>query len=591
MSTFLRVVYGKIVIAIGFLRSHLKASIAIVTVLLLAFVSYAVTRPKQLVFVTALAERGELRQTVEAVGTVISEKDLSLQFPTVDVVSAVFVKEGDTVKAGQRLASLRSGSLAASIASASANRQSAQAQLDALLEGSRPEDIAVAEAQVMNKQASLDAVKQTLKNSEDNLQTAQAQLTVLKNEASVSLSGQVSIAASTVSQHLATAKTALLSTQGVFNANDVQDAVVRGIPSGYDAMQQNISATLSAIASLQASATVSDYQTALRNFDLAHQILVTCTDTLNRAYDILSVLPLTSYFTNTSRETNKSTIALQKSYVQSALSSIDAASKSLRDGSAGYDTKISAQQSQIISLQGTRDRAKADITTYQTSLAIDQAQLDLKRAPARKTDIDAATARVRQAQADLARAAAQFSDTILIAPVSGIVTKVNVKAGEMRPSSLASIEMLGQSPYRIEMFVSEVDITKVTLAQTGSIKLDAFRSTEFPLKVSEIDSAATDKDGVSKYRVKLDFLEPNDDLKVGMTGDGEITTGMRKDVVSVPLRSVLEDEHGLKTVRILQSDGKSFDSRTVTTGMEGIGGNVEVMGVEEGETVVVLIKQ
>lgn len=591
MRSLLSAIKGKAFVALRFLRSHLKASIAVFVVLLLAWVSFAVTRPKQMTFITAVAIRGDLRQTVEAVGTVISEKDLSLQFPMIDVVSKVFVKEGDIVKAGQRLASLRSGSLAASVASASANRQSAQAQLDALLQGSRPEDIAIVEAQVANKVASLEAVKQTLKNAEDNLLIAESQLRTIRNEASISLSGQVAAAESTISQHLATAKTALIATQGVFNANDVQDAVVKGNPTGYDTMQQNITSTLSAISSLQLTASAVDYQTALKNYDAARQILFTSTDILNRAYDILSALPLTSYFTNESRETNKSTIATQKSSVQSALSAIDTASKSLRDGSAGYDTKISAQQAQITSLQGTRDRAKADIATYQTSLQIDQAQLALKRAPARQTDIDAANARVRQAQADLARAAAQFNDTILIAPVAGVVTKVNVKAGEMRPSADASITMLGDSPYRIEMFVSEVDIPKVKLSQTGSIKLDAFQNQDIPLIVSEIDSAATDKDGVSKYRVKLDLVSLQEGLKVGMTGDGEITTGMKKDVISVPLRAVLEKENGTKVVRILRADGKSFDERAVVVGMEGIGGNIEVTGVQEGETVVVLIKQ
>ena len=76
----------------------------------------------------------------------------------------------------------------------------------------------------------------------------------------------------------------------------------------------------------------------------------------------------------------------------------------------------------------------------------------------------------------------------------GIITKVNVKAGEMRPSSEPSVTMLGDSPYRIEMFVSEVDIPKVKLGQSGSIKLDAFQNKRFDLKVNDIDSAATDKD-------------------------------------------------------------------------------------------------
>lgn len=575
---------------LGFLRIHLKATVATIVVLMIGWGVFAVTRPKQPVFITAPAVRGDLRQTVEAVGTVISDRDLQLQFPTMDIIAQVFVKEGDHVKAGTKLAILRSASLSAGVAGAFANVQSAQAQLNQLLEGSRPEDIAIAEAQVRNKQASLDAAVQTLKNAEDNIPTAQSQLAALKNEAAISLSGQVATAGSTVSQQLGTAKTALLTTQGVFNANDVQDAVVKGNPSGYDTFQSNLAATISSITSLESGLRITDDRTALKNLDVARLYVGSTADIVNRGEDILSALPLTGYFTNTSRETNKTTLAIQKTAVQSALLSIDAATKALRDASAGEETRIAAQESQIVVLQGTRDRAKADIATYRTSLQIDEATLALKKAPTRQTDIDAARARVRQAQADLARATAQYNDAILTAPVEGIVTKVNVKAGEMRPSTEPSVTMLGNSPYRIEMFVSEIDIPKVRLAQTGSVKLDAFPDKRFALRVNEIDSAATDRDGVSKYRVKLDFVYPHDELKIGMTGDADITTGFRADIVSVPLRAVIGKDDGTKFVRILKADGKSFDEATVTTGMEGEGGNVEVTGVGLGATVIVLIK-
>jgi HlyD family secretion protein len=141
------------------------------------------------------------------------------------------------------------------------------------------------------------------------------------------------------------------------------------------------------------------------------------------------------------------------------------------------------------------------------------------------------------------------------------------------------------------MFASEVDIPKVRLGQSGSIVLDAFRDTPFELVVGEIDAAATDKDGVPKYRVKMDFLKPVDTLKVGMTGDAEVTTGIRQDVVSVPLRAVIERDDGTHYVRVLNADGKTFEEHTVTTGIEGEGGSVEVTGVQEGEMVIVLIKQ
>ncbi len=587
----LTLILGKIRLVLSYLRAHLKASIALGVSLLLAGSVYAVTRPKQLVYVTAIAERGDLRQVVEAVGTVISETDVQLQFPTVDIVSHVYVKEGDHVKAGTRLAALRSGSLAAGIAGASAGVQSAQAQLEQLVQGSRPEDIQIAEAQVRNKQASLDAATQSLKNAEDSVKTALSQLAILKNEAAVSLSGQVATMGSTIAEQLATAKTALLATRGVFDANDVQDGIVKALPSGYDSFQLNTASALTIINALALAPSPTDYQTTLKNGDSARVALVTTADIVNRAYDIVSLLPISSYFTSTSRETNKATIATQKSYVQMALSTLDSGSKSLRDASATYDTKIGVQQTAIITAQGNRESAKAEINTYQTALVINQAQLALTRAPARQTDIDAAKARVRQAQADLARAVAQYNDTILIAPFEGTITKVHVKIGEMRPASEPAITMLGQAPYRIEMFLSEVDIPKVQSSQTGSITLDAFQGMHVPLRVSEIDAAATDKDGVSKYRVRLDFISPQAGLKIGMTGDAEIVTGFTPSVMSVPIRSVLDKADGSKYVRILDANGTSFTERTVTPSMEGEGGNVEVSGVEQGEVVVVLIKQ
>ncbi len=583
--------WSKLLVILRFLRKHLKVTIASSVVLLIAFAVYGITRPSKPVYVTAAALRGDLKQTVEAVGTVVSEKDLALQFPTLDVVAGVYVKEGDRVKAGQKLAALRSGTLAASVASASASVQSAKAALQALQEGSRPEDILIAEASVANKKASLEGAQQTLRNAEDGLKTAQEQLDALKREADTSLSGQVGTVGSIISQQLATSKTAIQAVQGVFSANDVNDAVVKGSPAGYDSLQANMQSMLVTISSLQMNSAPASYTDALQKLGQARSAVSNTTDIMNRAYDIVSTLQLTSYFTNTSKETNKTTIATQKSYVQTALSTMDSTTKSFQDASATYDTRISAQQAQIVSTQGVRDKAKADILTYQTSLQIDQAQLDLKKAGARQTDIDAARARVNQAQADLARAASQFHDTILIAPVDGLVTKVNVKVGEIRPSAEASVTMLGNSPYRIEMFLSEVDIPKVQLGMSGSVVLDAFRGMPFDLRVNEIDTASTDKDGVSKYRIKLDFTTVMENFKVGMTGDAEVVTGFRSDVVSVPLRSVVEKADGTKVVRILKDDGVNYDERSVDTGMEGEGGQLEVTGIKEGETVIVLIKQ
>ncbi len=75
-----------------------------------------------------------------------------------------------------------------------------------------------------------------------------------------------------------------------------------------------------------------------------------------------------------------------------------------------------------------------------------------------------------------------------------------------------------------------------------------------------------------------------------MTGDARIVTGTVSNVVSVPLRAVLENDLGGSYVRILTEDG-TIEERSVVTGLEGDGGSIEVTGVEEGETVIVLEKK
>ncbi len=578
---------------LAYLRRHLWITIGVIVFLVFAYGIYALTRPSQPTYLTATATRGDLRQTVEAVGTIISERDLDLQFAGTDIVSDVFVREGDKVKSGQKLAALRSGVLRANIASASAGVQSAYAALQAVQQGSRPEDILISEATLANQRASLEAARQSLTNAEENIKAENAKLKTLQQEVLVGMSSEVSTTTSTIAQQLSVAKTALRTTEGVFNQNDVQDVVIKAGSADVSLLQSQIGAAIASIDGLtSAGSYAGDYQGALNNLNRARALVAQAASITDQAYNVLSTLPSNGFFTDAKRETYKATIAVQRSSVQGALSGLDAETKALRDLSATYDSRLAAEQSTIASLKGVHDRAQADILTYQTAVQIGEAQLNLKKAPARQTDIDAAIARLRQTQADLARAASQYRDTVLVAPVDGVITKVNAKAGEIRPMTLPSVTMLGSSPLRIEMFISEVDIPKVTVSQSGSIKLDAFRDTNYQLRVSEIDPAPTTVDGVDKYRARLDFLYLHAEFRIGMSGDVTIVTGERKDVIRVPSRAIIQDNAGNTVVRVLGKDGKTVTTKQVISGMEGEGGDTEIIsGVADGDNVITLTKK
>lgn len=575
----------------AFVRRH-PWRYGIIAVLLLAIVggSMAMGGPAQPEYVTETSKKTDLVQTVEAVGTLISEHDLKLQFPMSGIIAAINVKEGQKVRAGQVLASIRGGNYAADVAAASAQVRSAEAQLQALLEGARVEDIAITEADVANKQSALNTAKSNLENAKTALASAESQLTALKSEALTGLAGNVATAKSTASQELVDAENALQVITDIFNNNDIQDAVIKGNPSGLNDVTMAQQRTITDLRAINARVTtVQDFEAALALMESVRISMQNAARVMDQAYSVISGLQTTSNFTPSAQEAYKSTVATQRSTLQGSLTSVESAANNLRDAAASYTTRIAAQEAAVTSAKSTIDRSNADILTYQTSLQIAQAQLQLKKAPPRQADIDAQQAVVRQMRASLARASANYGNTLLTAPIAGTVTKVNLKLGEATPVG-AAMEMLGDSPFRIEMYASEIDIPKVQLSQSGSIELDAYRGTHFKLRVSEMDRSATDKDGVSKYRVKLDFQYPHPELKIGMTGDAEIITGKRNAVIVVPRRAVLENDEG-NYVRIVKADG-TVEERPVTMGMEGATGDVEIVsGVQEGETVVVLEKK
>ena len=576
----------------GILLTHRKKSIAAGIILLLIVLGiWRMSRPKPPEYITAAAVQGDLLQTVEAVGTVTSERELELKFAASGIVSAVLVKEGDRVRAGQRLAQLKSGGLAASIASQKAALDSANADLATLESGNRPEDIAIAQADLDNKKASLAAAEQTLTSAEGNLSLSQQQLETLRLEAGVNLSGQVNTSLSSINEQLTVTENALSTVDDVLNRTDVQDAIAKDQPYLADQINAQKRAAQDAInaARKKAALVAGDYKEAIAALVSAQSAAAVSGNVLDSLFSLINNLPQTAYFTASTRESVKASVASERSKIDGAAGNLSSVLSALQNASAGYDTKIAASQAGVMSYQGTRDKAQTDIATYQSAVRSGQAALDLKRAGARPGDIDAARARVRQQQALLARSQADYGDTVLSAPVSGIVTHVNVRIGESLPAG-AAVTLLGESPYRVEMFVSEIDIPKVKLTQSGSIELDAFRGTHFALRVGDIDPSATDKDGVPKYRVRLDFVYPHTELKIGMTGDTAITTGERSDVVYVPGRAILEDSAGNPMVRVLTEDG-TVEERSVTVGMEGASGDSEVTGVGSGETIIVLEKK
>ncbi len=146
------------------------------------------TTVRQLVEVT----QGPMSETVSADGTVAAAETDDLSFSSSGIVTAVNVKAGDTVKAGQVLATVDSASLSGDVAGAEADVASAEAKL------SDDRDAGASDAQITADETSLASANDSLDSANEALAGASLVATFDGTVASIDL---------TVGEHLSSSGT------------------------------------------------------------------------------------------------------------------------------------------------------------------------------------------------------------------------------------------------------------------------------------------------------------------------------------------------------------------------------------------------
>lgn len=259
-----------------------------------------------------------------------------------------------------------------------------------------------------------------------------------------------------------------------------------------------------------------------------------------------------------------------------------------RAGSLSYQAEVDAERPNIFAartlvvnaLNDLRS-AKQDYLSAIAELGVDEGY-DLRTNQLQKQRVSAAQARVDAALAEI-------NKSIITAPFSGVVTRVETEVGEIVASNSPIVSMISDAPFEIEAYVAEADISKVEIGSVAEVTLDAYGSTElFEAKVVFVDPAETILEGVSTYRVLLNFTDVDERIRSGMTANVEILSASKEDVIAVPQRAVFNKD-GDDFVRVLID--KEPSGRQVVTGVRSFDGYVEIVsGLEEGEQVVVFVR-
>ncbi|PIU08915.1 MAG: hypothetical protein COT31_01620 [Candidatus Moranbacteria bacterium CG08_land_8_20_14_0_20_34_16] len=199
---------------------------------------------------------------------------------------------------------------------------------------------------------------------------------------------------------------------------------------------------------------------------------------------------------------------------------------------------------------------------------------------------------MKKSEANLSISLKKIDETILRAPIAGTIIKKNVNnSGENVIANEAIFLIADDKELLIEANVPESDIVDLSVGQKATVSLDAFSSEEkLEAELIEIEPASTTIQDVIYYKIKLKLSVKDDRLKIGMSVDADISVQEKKDVISVPLRSVA-GEGADKYVEVLK-EGNQAERIKVKTGLSGDEGKIEITeGLLGGEKIIISSKE
>jgi HlyD family secretion protein len=203
------------------------------------------------------------------------------------------------------------------------------------------------------------------------------------------------------------------------------------------------------------------------------------------------------------------------------------------------------------------ERAQADVGRVKASLV--QAEKELarsrelqKRELISGSDFDAAVANydsliaqvkvaeatVNQSKSALDISMVNLNYTTITSPIDGIVISRNVDVGQTVAASLAAptIYVIADDMKRVQVqaAVAEADIGRIKQDMAVSFTVDAYRSSHFSGKVSQIRLLPITLQNVVTYTVMIDADNPGGKLLPGMTANVSFEIAQYPDVIKIP---------------------------------------------------------
>jgi len=161
--------------------------------------------------------------------------------------------------------------------------------------------------------------------------------------------------------------------------------------------------------------------------------------------------------------------------------------------------------------------------------------------------VQAAREEVGSTRAQLDQAEADLEETVFYAPISGIVTALNVEKGEnvitgtMNNPGTVILTLAELDTMQVLAEVDETDVVRIDRGQRAKVDVDALIGEELAGVVTSVGQSGRSASGTGEgtnFYVEVRITEPPATLRPGMSADVEILTGTRDDALVVPIQAL-----------------------------------------------------
>jgi len=525
------------------LNNKKQAGLSLVVLLLFSFLGYKYLFNKEgeTRYVLAAVEKQTIVSTVSGSGQVSASHQIDLKAKTSGQITAVYVKTGDKVKAGQLIAKIDSRDAEIALENARISYEKLTAPADTL--------------DLLQAKNSLQTVKESKSRAENDL--------VKSYESGFS---NVADAYLNLPEIITDLKSLFYSRGSILYEADIY----------------------------YVSSEAKDLrQAALRSLSLAE-------DSYKASFEIYKTVnrsSATSSLENLIKETYKSTLLLSQA-VKDAKNAVDEVYDEMPEDErankigdtktdiSNWTSKVNGHLTELLSSKDSIKNGKEEIISLSRQIREkEESLLDLENG-ADALDVRAQGLSLQQKQND-------YEDYFIRAPFDGTIAQLNVKVYD---EASGSIGILITEKKIAEVSLNEVDIVKVAVGQNVTLTFDAVEDLTIVGTVSEVDQVASVSQGVVSYNVKIAFDTIDNQIKPGMSVSAIIATDVAEDVLAIS-SSAIKEQGGIYTVEVADSEA-NLDSQGVILTSLPIVQTVEIgltddtsteikSGLKEGDKVVI----